>query len=55
MADADTIQPVCWGCECGLPVIEGYHREPTNIPDTVYVYPCKAIPKSTEIPHGDTA
>jgi len=35
---------VCWGCDGGFPVRDGYHVEPTDIPHTVYTYPCTAIP-----------
>jgi hypothetical protein len=30
----------CWGCECEVPVRDGMHEEPTDIPDVVYTYPC---------------
>lgn len=44
MTDAE--RPICWGCECEVPVRDGYHVEETGIPGTVYVYPCKADAES---------
>ena len=35
--------PLCWGCECNVPVKNGYHEEETNVPGNVYVYPCLAV------------
>ena len=39
---ATNAKPSCAGCDCGVPVRNGMHEEPTDIPDTVYVYPCRA-------------
>lgn len=38
---ADTrARPRCFGCECGVPLVGDMHHEETDIPGTVYEYPC---------------
>lgn len=31
---------VCWGCVCDVPIVGDCHEEETDIPNTVYRYPC---------------
>lgn len=42
--EAATIR--CQGCVCGAPLAGGMHVEDTDIPDTVYTYPCTTLPVS---------
>jgi hypothetical protein len=44
--------PKCWGCECNVPLVDGYHEEPTDVPGAVYMYPCIA---EDEEPQGTRA
>ena len=35
--------PVCWGCECGVPLVDGRHVEECDDPGLEYTYPCTRI------------
>lgn len=39
----DSEKPVtCWGCECGVPLVNGYHEEERGVRGLVDRYPCTA-------------
>lgn len=38
----------CWGCECGVPLRGEMHEEETDIPGTIYAYPCRRATEKQE-------
>ena len=43
--------PVCWGCECGVPIVDGRHVEECDDQSLEYAYQCTRISNADNLYH----